>query len=144
MRSKRETDGGKTCENVSDKRNSCKSKTTENSGETFVRLVTGMNSGGDARTNATQQNDPFGVSKSGTNTTTKVSSTQDTDERYNENSNNSITPPIPTTEYTKFHLEDDEMLMELMMHLHSDCPDMLTNKQSLLNNVSRLFDEITK
>ena len=50
--------------------------------------------------------------------------------------------PDMSPSYTKFHLDDDKMLMELMMHLNSDCPDIMRNKQELLDNVSRIFDKI--
>ena len=46
--------------------------------------------------------------------------------------------------FTKFHLEDDEMLMELMIHLHADCPDLMHDKSDLIERVSKLYDTIQK
>jgi hypothetical protein len=47
-------------------------------------------------------------------------------------------------DFTKFHLEDDEMLMELMIHLHTDCPDLMQDKADLIERVSKLYDKIQK
>ena len=49
-----------------------------------------------------------------------------------------------TTDFTKFHLEDDEMLMELMIHLHADCPDLMNDKGDLIERVSKLYDKMQK
>jgi hypothetical protein len=47
-------------------------------------------------------------------------------------------------DFTKFHLEDDEMLMELMIHLHADCPDLMNDKADLIDRVSKLYDKLQK
>jgi hypothetical protein len=39
-------------------------------------------------------------------------------------------------------LEDDEMLLELMIHLHADCPDLMNDKTDLIERVSKLYDKI--
>jgi hypothetical protein len=46
------------------------------------------------------------------------------------------------TDFTKFHLEDDEMLLELMIHLHADCPDLMHDKTDLIERVSNLYDKL--
>jgi hypothetical protein len=57
--------------------------------------------------------------------------------------NGDATKDIATVEdFTKFHLEDDEMLMELMIHLHADCPDLMNDKEDLIARVSKLYDKI--
>jgi hypothetical protein len=143
MRSKRETNSGNSLEDIKDRRCGPKNKHHENLGETFVRSITGINASDNAATTPTQEKDPFSGSNMDANTTTEVYETQPTDKQCDNTSNNFVQMQIPPAKYTKFHLEDDEMLMELMMHLHSDCPDMMTNKQDLLHNVARLFDNIT-
>jgi hypothetical protein len=106
-----------------------KNRHLDNIGEAFVRYITQKNAP-HSETPYTQSNDPFGLFKQNT--------------ECDNISGNSIENQQPPPSYTKFHLEDDEMLMELMMHLNSDCPDMMRNKQQLLDNVSRVFDKISK
>jgi hypothetical protein len=53
-----------------------------------------------------------------------------------------ITASGDDSEFTKFHLADDEMLLELLSHLHADCPDLMHDKQNLLDRVGILFDKI--
>jgi hypothetical protein len=94
----------------------------ENGGEMMVRCITARNgSSSDARG---WGNNPF-------------------DE--NDWTRGSVDPPASTSEgsgFTKFHLEDDEMLMELMIHLHADCPDLMHDKTDLIERVSKLYDKI--
>lgn len=75
-----------------------------------------------------RKNDPFGIcerkSADGASVESEIAADKD------------------LTSYTKFHLEDDEMLMELMMHLNSDCPDIMRKKEELLESVSKNFDKI--
>jgi hypothetical protein len=131
MRSKRDT-SNKT--NI-DTKASCgavhlgKKRNQENLGETFVRYVTQIKSGVNEHEPSMQNNDPFSEYKR--KDVMQTSNTGDIQE-------------IQSAPYTKFHLEDDEMLMELMMHLNSDCPDMMRSKQELLDHVARIFDHITK
>jgi len=54
----------------------------------------------------------------------------------------STVPFAGSTDFTKFHLEDDEMLLELMIHLHADCPDLMNDKTDLIERVSKLYDKI--
>jgi hypothetical protein len=51
---------------------------------------------------------------------------------------------LKVADFTKFHLEDNEMLMELMIHLHADCPDLMNDKADLIERVSKLYDQIQK
>jgi hypothetical protein len=32
--------------------------------------------------------------------------------------------------------------MELMIHLHADCPDLMNDKEDLIARVSKLYDKI--
>jgi hypothetical protein len=128
----------------SDKKTTGKKKNTDNPGEAFVRRIAQTSL---PKRPCTQNNEPFedvfddivrrvniecGIQK------------QDTGKPCDGTSSNSTQEQQQLMRYTKFHLEDDEMLMELMMHLTSDCPDMMRNKQKLIDNVSRIFDQITK
>ena len=54
----------------------------------------------------------------------------------------SDTVMVNSNDFTKFHLEDDEMLLELMIHLHADCPDLMQVKTDLIDRVSKLYDKI--
>jgi hypothetical protein len=123
-----------------------KTKNPDNLGEEFVRYVTQIKTV-ENETPYTQNNDPFRDYRFDNimqEVPTKDIQGQDTEKRCDETLDSFIQQPDPLFRYTKFHLEDDEMLMELMMHLSSDCPDMMRNKQQLLDHVSRLFDQITK
>lgn len=102
-----------------------KNRHQDNLGESFVRYITRKDSR-NIETQYNQNNDPFGFH---------------TQESSGHDETMTAAPQMPPS-YTKFHLEDDEILMELMMHLNSDCPDIMRHKQELLDNVSRIFDKI--
>jgi hypothetical protein len=97
-----------------------RSKAHENAGESFMRYVT--------------------------NTTQRSSSETDDKNPFIETRWNrgfkDTTANGDDSEFTKFHLADDEMLLELLSHLHADCPDLMHDKQILLDRVAILFDKI--
>jgi hypothetical protein len=146
MRSKRENvASGSMGVHNTNKKSTGKSKNVENLGESFVRHITRIKPA-DSQSNSTKYNDPFVDYKwtdTKRNTTTNGIETHDMENHSVGDLFESGVENTSLGPYTKFHLEDDEMLMELMMHLHSDCPDMMANKQQLLKHVSNMFDQIT-
>ena len=98
----------------------------ENGGEMLVCYITTQ---GDQNTDNGFMNNPF------------------VDNKWGDNSNSipSVTNHLaPQDDFTKFHLEDDEMLLELMIHLHADCPYLMHDKNDLIERVSKLYDKIHK
>jgi hypothetical protein len=142
MRNKREVETGEVSlhTNGSDKqggthvsasKNTPRNKTHDNAGETFVRFITSIDDQVVTVKNGRTIN-PF------TDKTwnTKVSSNTvlDTDMLFEPDT------VADTDNFTKFHLEDGEMLIELMIHLQADCPDLMQDKAKLIEQVSRLHD----
>jgi hypothetical protein len=95
----------------------------ENGGEVMVRCITATRDGSSSNTGR-WGNNPF------------------TGNDWTAGPMEGIAPGPGDVGFTKFHLEDDEMLMELMIHLHADCPDLMHNKMDLIDRVSKLYDKI--
>jgi hypothetical protein len=123
---------------VSDGKSVSKSKVQENAGELLVRFVASSDDHLVRYKNERTIN-PF------TDTTWNVPASTDLDKGTPVDPD-ALTEVdamvVDNNDFTKFHLEDGEMLMELMIHLHTDCPDLMQNKTQLLEQVSALYDLI--
>jgi hypothetical protein len=101
----------------------------ENGGEVLVRYITSQCESDTELVNGYTKN-PFIDNNCHTNSTSTLPHSQ-----------SSISSGC-TIDSTKFHLGDDEMLLELMIHLHADCPDLMHDKTDLIERVSKLYDKL--
>ena len=99
----------------------------ENGGEVLVRYITTQGESDNGTVNGSMKN-PFLDNKWEKSPDISMETTD--------------TGIANSTDFTKFHLEDDEMLLELMIHLHADCPDLMHDKTDLIDRVSKLYDKL--
>ena len=135
MRNKREEGRGtkSSTDCAVDKKKAVISKSTgrrnqENGGEMLVRYITSRDDA-DTEMNGFMKN-PFTKNKLEDSSITEARASIDMEKCSAQE------------DFTKFHLEDDEMLLELMIHLHADCPDLMNDKTDLIERVSKLYDKI--
>jgi hypothetical protein len=99
----------------------------ENGGEVLVRYITTQGESDNGTVNGSMKN-PFLDNKWEKSPDISMETTD--------------TGMANSNDFTKFHLEDDEMLLELMIHLHADCPDLMHDKTDLIDRVSKLYDKL--
>jgi hypothetical protein len=136
MRNKREEGRGtkSSTDCAVDKKKAVISKSTgrrnqENGGEMLVRYITSRDDADTEMVNGFMKN-PFTENKMEDSSNTEARASIDMEKCSAQE------------DFTKFHLEDDEMLLELMIHLHADCPDLMNDKTDLIERVSKLYDKI--
>jgi len=131
MRSKRDATDARPISKKGSGRSGRGKPSQDNAGELFVRYVTG------SKNNELNTKDPFVANRWSDNI-------EPIETEGEAAAVNTAAEAVPSRsgEYTKFHLGENEMLMELLMHLQGDCPELMAHKNGLMDRVSKLYDKL--